>query len=305
MSNLEGDSMTQGISVAGRHKAVLDDAKLPRLDWDDILQHAASVVRSYETSVTLRQLFYRLVSEQLIPNTTSAYKVLSKRTAEARRDGWFPDLIDRGRAIHRPTAWASPDQILTVAQHSYRRDRTEGQDVSIYVGVEKAGTVIQLESWFGERGVPILALGGYSSQSYIEQIKKDVSEQERPAVLLYAGDFDPSGEDIDRDFVERTGCWQEVVRVALTREQVEEHKLPVNAGKAADSRSTGFVKRHGELVQVELDALPPETLHDLYEQVLARYWDDDAFKRAMKREASERAILSKVVASTRRGRGGR
>ncbi len=279
--------------------------KEPRLDWDGVLHHAAAVVRSYETSVTLRQLFYRLVSAQLIPNTTSAYKVLSKRTAEARRDGEFPDLIDRGRAIHRPTAWDSPEQILTAAHRSYRRDRTEGQDVSIYVGVEKAGLVIQLESWFGERGIPILALGGYSSQSYIEDIKKDVAEQGRPAVLLYAGDFDPSGEDIDRDFVERAGCWRDVVRVALTREQVDEHELPMNVGKVADSRAASFVERHGELLQVELDALPPETLRAVYEEALALYWDDDAYRRTLKREAAERDTLSKVVASTSRGRGSR
>ena len=53
---------------------------------------------------------------------------------------------------------------------SYRRDRTVGQDVSIYVGVEKAGMVIQLQSWFGDLGIPILALGGYSSETYVQQV---------------------------------------------------------------------------------------------------------------------------------------
>ena len=39
------------------------------------------------TSVTLRQLFYRLVSAQVIPNSQGAYKRLSALTAEARREG--------------------------------------------------------------------------------------------------------------------------------------------------------------------------------------------------------------------------
>jgi hypothetical protein len=47
--------------------------------------------------VTLRQLFYRLVSAQVIPNSQAAYKRLSSLTAEARRNGDFPALIDRGR----------------------------------------------------------------------------------------------------------------------------------------------------------------------------------------------------------------
>ena len=61
-----------------------------RINWPDVVAHAADIVYSYSTSVTLRQLFYRLVSEQLIPNTTAAYKGLSSKTAEARREMTSP-----------------------------------------------------------------------------------------------------------------------------------------------------------------------------------------------------------------------
>jgi hypothetical protein len=53
-------------------------------------------------------------------------------------------------------------------------------------------------------------------------------------VLIYAGDFDPSGEDIDRDFIQRTACFDEVVRVALSLEQVERYDQPPQLGKATD-----------------------------------------------------------------------
>ena len=58
-----------------------------------------------------------------------------------------------------------------------------------------------------------------------------------------------------RDFTERTDCWQEVRRVALTAAQVKEYALPPQPGKETDSRARGFVSVHGRLVQVELD--PP------------------------------------------------
>src|SRR6266567_2357558 len=178
----------------------------PRLDWNAIVVQAAAIVRSYDTSVTLRQLFYRLVSTQVLPNTTSAYKGLSDKTAKARREGNFPDLIDRGRTIHRYQTFRDTQQATRWLADIYRLDRTQGQEHSLYVGVEKAGMVIQLQSWFGDLGIPILALGGYSSQSYVDQVIRDVSRSGRPAVLLYAGDHDPSGEDIDRDFTDRTFC---------------------------------------------------------------------------------------------------
>src|SRR5664280_1725602 len=99
-------------------------------------------------------------------------------------------------------------------------------DRSVYLGVEKAGLVAQLEAWFGERGLPVLALSGFASESYARQVVDDVRMWRRPAILLYAGDFDPSGEDISRDFVARTGCWYKVIRVALTSGQVTEFDLP-------------------------------------------------------------------------------
>ncbi|MEV5816629.1 hypothetical protein [Streptomyces mutabilis] len=38
------------------------------------------------------------------------------------------------------------------------------------------------------------------------------------------GDFDCSGEDIERDWVARTGCWSHTERVLLTYE----HDVPVD-----------------------------------------------------------------------------
>lgn len=288
-----------------------------RIDWGLVLEEARTIVRSYSTGVTLRQLFYRLVAGQLIPNTAAAYKTLSSKTAEQRRHGAFPDLIDRGRQIHRPYYVDSPVDAISDALRYYRLDRTLGQDVSIYLGVEKAGLVMQLESWFRNLGIPILALGGYSSQTYVKEVVRDVESTPhpdggrlieeiedhrnyrmgRPAVLLYAGDFDPSGEDIDRDFVARTRCWDKVVRVALTPAQVAEYDLPPAMGKVTDSRAARFVERHGELVQVELDALPPDVLQELYQTAIDEFWDESAYEAVCERETADRDRLSAFAAT--------
>jgi len=279
--------------AAGR--AGLPAATLARLDWPAIVARARTIVDGYDTGVTLRQLFYRLVSEQSLPNTTNAYKALSDRTAKARRNDAFPDLIDRNRTIHRYQTFADTSAALRWLTAIYRRDRTAGQPVSLYIGVEKNGIVEQLQDWFGDLGVPILAFGGYSSQSYVDQIQVDVAEQDRPAVLLYGGDFDPSGEDIERDFDARTQCFQQIVRVALTAEQVRTYALPPNPGKVTDSRAAGFIARHGELVQVELDALDPNDLRALYQDAIDEFWDGSAHDAAMVREQQERRRLAEVL----------
>jgi hypothetical protein len=256
-----------------------------------LLERAADIVRSYDTLVTLRQLFYRLVAALLLPNTTNAYKALSRHSAAARRDGTFPALMDRGREIHRYQTFTNARAAREWLVDIYRRDRTAGQTVSLYLAVEKAGIVAQLQEWFGDLGLPVLALGGYSSESYEAQVIADADDAGRPAVLLYAGDHDPSGEDIDRNFVEKTGCWTEVRRVALTAEQVAQYDLPPQPGKETDSRAAGFIARHGHLVQVELDALPPDILRGLFRTAIEEFWNDAAYREALKREAADRRTL--------------
>jgi hypothetical protein len=259
--------------------------------WAAIVAQGGEIVRSYDTGVTLRQLFYRLVAAEVIPNTKDAYNLLSRYTARARRDGAFPDLLDQTRRIHRDAAFASPERAQAWLAGIYRRDRTEGQPWSVYLGVEKAGMVAQLRAWFGRYGVPVLALGGYASQSYTRRVQVDVTTAGRPAVLIYAGDFDPSGEDIDRDFIARSGCFAKAVRVALSAEQVRRYGLPPQVGKSTDSRAGAFEARHGRLLQVELDALDPATLRSLFAQAAEGFWDWDAWKASVRRERADRGQL--------------
>ncbi len=155
--------------------------------------------------------------------------------------------------------------------------------------------VEQLTQWFGPLGLPVLALGGYASQSYVQDVRAAVLRQRRPAILLYGGDFDPSGEDIRRDFLERADCFAGVERVALTAEQVEQYQLPPQPGKASDSRAAQFIERHGRLVQVELDALDANDLRRLYQEAVDRYWDVSAYQTVLEEEARERAALEAVV----------
>lgn len=271
-------------------------AKSSQINWQNVLLSASSIVQSYETGVTLRQLFYRLVSQQMIPNSVSAYKVLSRKTAEARREGTFPALIDRTRAIEVSQSFDDPDDALTWLWKIYRRDRTQNQQWSIYLGVEKHGMVVQLEDWFGKYGIPILALGGYSSQTFVDVVTDDVINQHRSSVLLYAGDFDPSGVDIDRDFLDRTNIFDEVRRVALRSDQLEEYNLPPLPGKEWDARATSFIAQYGELMQVELDALPPEEMRKLYQTALDEFFDYDAYNSIIDEEEKELRQLDKISA---------
>ncbi|MET8608899.1 hypothetical protein ABZV92_35745, partial [Streptomyces rubiginosohelvolus] len=82
-------------------------------------------------------------------------------------------------------------------------------------------------------------------------LKPQLGARVATAVLLYVGDFDASGADLERDWVARTACWASVERVLLTYDQVREHELPPAEGKAGDPRWPAFARRYG------LDAARP------------------------------------------------
>jgi hypothetical protein len=263
-----------------------------RLKWPPILVRAAKIVQDATLPMTLRMLFYRLVAEELIPNAEYPYKNLSRLTARGRRDGTFPKLIDPTREIYTPLSFDGPQAARDWLREVYRRDRTDGQPYHLIVGVEKATQFGFLREWFMGIGVPVMALRGFTSQSHVDEIADLIDSDDRPSVLIYAGDFDPSGEDILRDFRARCGDGlTEVRRVALDWEQVVTYDLPPQLGKATDSRAAAFEAKHGRLVQVELEALPPDVLRNLYQNAIASYWDDDAYRRILEVEVSERGEL--------------
>jgi hypothetical protein len=269
-----------------------------RRDWTPILDRAAEIVASYDTGVTLRQLFYRLVSAELIRNTQPDYTQLSARTAAARRAGTFPALIDRTRRVHRWESWPTADAAVQELIDVFRIDRARNQEWAIYIGVEKNGLVNQLQHWFGDLGVPIIAVGGYSSQTYVDDIRDEIEDDGRPAVLIYGGDFDASGEDIERDLIGRIGVFDTVKRVALNLEQVQRYQLPPQPGKKKDTRAAGFAEKYGSLMQVELDALEPNVLKGLYQEALAEFFDSTSLAAALAAEQDQRERLRKMLGAS-------
>ena len=207
--------------------------------------------------------------------------------------GHFPPFSGQNtRSIDHSWAFASPQHAQQYLRQVYRRDRTEGQDLQIWLVVEKRTFSAQLEAWFSDYGFPRVALGGYSSESLEADLIDDLENDGRQAVILYAGDLDPSGEDIARNLASQLGTTDvTIVHIALTWEQVDHYALPPQPGKATDSRSRGFAGRHGRLIQVELEALDPSDLRDLYTAAISTYWNPEAYHATLKREAHDRQLL--------------
>lgn len=267
-----------------------------RLQWARIVERAASIVTS---GCTLRQVYYRLVSEGAIPHTPPAYRRLSAQLAQVRRRQYFPDLIDPLREIHAPPTWPDATTFLRAVPDWFALDRTVGQKTAVYVACEKDTLRAQLTGWLQETGIPVLVVRGFGSQTYVQVVRERIARDPRSTALLYVGDFDASGADIERDWVARTACWNSVERVLLTHDQVREHALPAATGKAGDPRWPAFARRYqldpARPVQWEVEALDPAELQRLVLAAVDPHTDRAVLATRITEEDRQRRQLRAIV----------
>jgi ADP-ribose pyrophosphatase YjhB (NUDIX family) len=146
---------------------------------------------------------------------------------------------------------------------------------------------------------------GFSSVTFLHEYRQRAerhSAQGQEPVMLYFGDFDPSGEEMA--VAMRTTLREEmgvedlrIEKVALTVDDITRYQLPHDprALKRTDTRAQKHVERYGELA-VELDALPPDVTEQKVRGAIEAELDVDLFNEEMEREELERATLHRIKA---------
>lgn len=257
------------------------------------------IVQEYQgqgLKLTLRQLYYQLVSRDIIPNKKSEYSKLSTLLKEGRMGGVvdWDAIEDRLRVPKKPSSWNSPAEILDSAIYSFALPRQEGQDVYLEVWVEKDALSGVLSRVTSKYHIPILVNRGYSSASAMYEAYNRFQDADvcgQAVKILYLGDYDPSGIDMIRDIRERTleffgpgsGVDFEVVPIALTRKQIEQYDPPPNPAKMLDPRAGSFLQEHGT-TSWEVDALRPEVLNQILTEKILQYIDEERYTEIVGRE---------------------
>jgi len=239
---------------------------------------------------TVRQLFYQLVSKGVFESTRKNYKNFDVLLVKMREvDDWLDSMfIDTSKP--------------RIEYYNFRY--WEGQKYFVEVWLEKDALRAFFEPYCSRYNVNLVICRGYPSVTRLREAKE---AKHVPSgvqyVVLYFGDFDPSGEDIFRWINEELKPYDiNVVKVALTRMQVRKYKLPPMIPKKSDPRTSGFVEKYGEMA-VELDALHPKVLRELIRKSILKYMD---IEKRMQVEVSEgivyeaHAVVDEVLQEIRR-----
>jgi hypothetical protein len=272
------------------------------------LDEINAIIVSYQKQgyrLTLRQLYYQLVSRDVIPNNVKEYGKLSNLLKEGRMAGIvdWDAIEDRLRKPDRPPCWDSPDQILDACISQYRCDRMLGQPTYLEVWVEKDALSGVLKRVTEKYGINIIVNRGYSSATAMHDAHRRFREEIRKIgateiKVIYVGDFDPSGQDMIRDITDRIADFNgdydfEIVPIALTWEQIETHTPPPNPAKISDPRAKAYIAEHGDQ-SWEVDALPPEVLDRILDNTIQEHIDSFQYEEILKLEFEHKARLTAV-----------
>jgi hypothetical protein len=250
--------------------------------------------------ITGRGVGYKLFTAGLIPSmaTTEMQKVYRLlRIAREQGDIPWEWIVDETRAIERVSTWSDPEEYARCVARSYRRDFWDQQPHRLQVWSEKGTVRGVLAPVLDEYAVGFMPVHGFSSATAAHDIAED--DDGRPFVILYVGDFDPSGlymseEDLPNRFAKYDGDHVTLKRIALTREQVRGLPSFPATDKRKDPRYQWFIRNYGKRCW-ELDAMDPNDLRDCVERKIKNLIEPVAWKRCEVVNRAEQESLRTVL----------
>ena len=243
---------------------------------------------------SVRHIFYRAVVSQLdgITKDQSGYTKVQRAVLQLRRRGEisYSTIVDNTRWRTQATVWNSPEDVLRHNAANYRRNLWADSEYRVEVWVESdsiAGTIAAITNLWA---VPMFVCRGQSSETFAHSAAEDWNNDlDRIPVVLYVGDHDPAGLEIETSLMEKLTRFSHTsfafVRLAVTWEQIEAGDLPGTKPK----------KRYGFPRAVEAEALPPQELKTIVDSSIGEYADHDQIRILEVAEKSEREIFLRLA----------
>jgi hypothetical protein len=265
----------------------------------DLIEAMYGMTRAAQP-ITGRGVGYKLfVAKLIVSMATTDMRRVYRLLKEAREQGIIPWawIVDETRELERVPTWADPAHYARCVARSYRRDFWNQQPVRVMVVSEKGTVRGLLKPVLDHYAVGFLPVHGFSSATIVYDISQD--DDGRPLIILYVGDFDPSGMfmsevDLPKRFSKYDGHHVTIRGIALTRKQVEGLPSFPATDKRKDPRFKWFVKNYGKRCW-ELDAMDPNDLRDCVENEIKKLIEPVAWKRCEVVNRAEQQSLQTVL----------
>lgn len=258
---------------------------------------------------SVRHVFYRMTDPRLpesVPKTEQGYQQVQRRISELRRSGfiaydWITDATRRGYFVN--TFSDGADFIERMAG-LYRSNLWADTSRYVEVWCESRSIAGVIENECERLAVSLYPAGGFSSITLAYQAAQSINREtnygERPAEIIYIGDYDPAGVLIDKSIESelRNHLDPDVVMnfdlIAITPEQIEVYDLPTKPRKKTGRRVLHITET------VEAEAMPASELRARLVSNIEIYIPEGALQAAKVAEQSEREGLQRMADFMRR-----
>ncbi|MFY9588684.1 MAG: hypothetical protein WAT66_14665 [Actinomycetota bacterium] len=271
------------------------------LAWIEAITEVLEADEDY-WPLTVRYVWYRLIGREIngvvVKKDPSApgkrprsLQKVEEKLNRGRRAGLFPweALHDGGVVEASAGGFIDPSHFwhwVRLEAEDYHRDLLENQPTYVEIWCEAAGLVPRVALAAKDYGVPVYSGGGQNSTSMKHDGAQRIVRDGRSTVLLHIGDLDKFGEHIFGavfadvpQFVEDYGRPRpEVIRLAVTREQIALFQLPTD-----------------EKGQFQAEAVPAAVLDGVIRAALDDLLDENTRQDVLDRSAAEREQIEAIV----------
>lgn len=251
--------------------------------------------------MTVRGAFYALVSRGVVEkDETRGYRRVQQQVLKLRHEGTLPwsFIADSTRWQRKPLTWDEAEDALQATARTYRRNLWRSQGIRIEVWVEKDALASLVSGVTDAWDVSLMISRGVSSATFLRGAVDEANEAAKYGIdttIITMFDYDAGGERAARAirafFADYGTEPVEFEHLAVTEEQIEEWQLPTRPAKKKDPEAARWGDR-----AVELDAIPPDRLHELLEDAIVSRIDQHEWRLAQQYEAAERELLTTIAA---------
>lgn len=274
----------------------------------DTLDEQIMAVLTEDHPQSVRHVFYRMTDPRLaepVEKSDRGYRHVQSRCVKLRRAGlipynWIADLSRQGYFVN---TFDDAGDFIRQMGGLYRADLWRDAGVRCEVWAESRSIASVMLADCKELAVDLYPCGGFSSLSFVHAAAQshNASDDTRPLVIIYVGDYDPAGVLIDvalqRELREhlRSDIDLDFKRIAINEWQVETYDLPTKPRKEGDKRSQQVT------YSVEAEAMPARDLRALLRDNVETLLPAGALHSAKVAEQSERQHLRNMAAMFEQG----
>lgn len=257
---------------------------------------------------SVRHIYYRAVVAGLVEKKETGYRKVQRQLLDLRRAGDLPFswITDEGRRYHPALVDQSPNIALNSLARRYRRNPWQAAGtpkVEIWCESESiAGVLMPLRDQYA---VPIFPLKGQGSETFVWNAASSYYG-DRNVVVLYAGDYDPAGLQIDSQLEGKLREYGvnsldlDFRRVAINDEQSVNLQALGTPPKQAHWIDYDGIRHEFVGQAIEAEAIDPKVMRALFANIITEVAHaavgHDIFAENAEIERADRARLSELAA---------